>query len=364
MPNPNKKLVAIDAHKRTCTAVVFENFEPVGKPKRFLSTAKNLEDLARQNPDAHFALEACSVQEWMIDTLRAAGVTADAYTPPKKELKGKKSDPQDALRLGRKVLLQDVNVVRVPTPEERRVRDRVRQRQYLVAERVRFLNRIRHALNRRGLQLKAADEGDESDDADVEKAPGILQIEGRRQVLDALPDLAEEYAILDVFTERLNALDKEMPRLGKGIREVQLLRSIPGFGPVIALAFHAETGPVTRFPKAANLVSYYGLDPDGDQSGDTYVDKHRITHKGRAYLRGLMTQAAWSHVNFCAESDVAQKYHRMVQERGKLKGKAIIAVAAHLVRVGWTLLTENREFTLNRPARTGLAGTREGRRDG
>lgn len=366
MPNPTpKKLVAIDAHKRTCTAVVFEDYEPVGKPKRFLSTPKNLQDLAKQNPNAHFALEACSVQEWMIDTLRGCGVTADAYTPPKKENKGHKNDPQDALRLGRKVLLKDVNVVRVPTPEERRVRDRVRQRQYLVAERVRFLNRVRHALNRRGLRLKGADEGDELDDAILEKAPGILTPEGRRQVLDALPDLAEEYAVLDILTERLKALDKEMPRLGKGIPEVEILRSIPGFGPVIALAFHAETGPVSRFPKAGHLVSYYGLDPDGDQSGDTYVDHHRITHKGRAYLRGLMTQAAWSHVNSCPDSDVAQKYRRHVQERGKLKGKAIIAVAAHLVRVAWTLLMEKREFTLNRPARNGLAGTPEtGRRDG
>jgi transposase len=350
-------LVAIDAHKRTCTAVVFEDWNPVGNPVRFASTRENLRDLAKKNPTARFALEACSVQEWMIDTLRAAGVTADAYTPPKKESKGRKSDPLDALRLGRKVLLEDVNVVRVPTPEERRMRDRVRQRQYLVAERTRFINRIRHALNRSGVRLA----GEDPEEEDTEEADGkthsVLQPEGRRQVLKALPDLADDYAVLDVLTQRRKALDKELRNVGKDIPEVRILQSIPGFGPVISLAFHVETGPVTRFAKASRLVNYYGLDPTGHQSGDTYVDHHQISRKGRSYLRGLMTQAAWVHVRWCPDGDVAQKYRRLAQERGKLKGEAITAVAAHLVRVAWTLLTEKREFTLNRPARTENAGT-------
>lgn len=352
-----RKLVAIDAHKRTCTAVVFEDWEPVGKPARFLSTRKNLEDLAKQHSDAHFALEACSVQEWMIDTLREAGANADAYTPPKKESKGRKSDPLDALRLGRKVLLQDVNVVRVPTPKERRLRDRIRQRQYLTAERTRFLNRIRHALNRSGVRLTGVDSDDEDTEDANGKAPPILRPKDRAQVLQTLPDLADDYAVLDVLTQHRKALDKELRHLGRDIPEVQFLQSIPGFGNLIALAFHVETGPVTRFPKASRLVNYFGLDPTGHQSGDTYVDHHQISRKGRSYLRGLMTQAAWAHVRSCPESDVTKKYRRLANERGKLKGEAITAVAAHLVRVAWTVLTDKRAFTINRPARRETAGT-------
>lgn len=342
-----QKLVAIDAHKRTCTAVVLDGWDPVGKPQRFPSTVENLRKLAREHPDAHFALEACSVQEWMIDTLREGGVDAQAYTPPKKQRKGKKSDPRDALRLGRKVLLQDVNLVRVPTPEERRIRDRVRQRQYLVAQRTRFVNRIQHALNRRGLR-KPTDAGGPHADEEAEHA---VAMKHRDQALAALPDLADEYALVDALDERIQPLDKQVQRLGNGIHEVELLKSIPGFGPVVSLAFHVETGPATRFPKAASLVNYYGLDPEGDQSGDTYIDKHQISKKGRSYIRGLLVQAAWSHVRWCPESDISQKYHRLAAERGKLKGEAIVAAAAHLVRVAWTMLIEDRAFTLNRPAR-------------
>ena len=63
------------------------------------------------------------------------------------------------------------------------------------------------------------------------------------------------------------------------------------------------------------------------------------------------------HVRCWPDSDVSQKYRHLALERGKLKGQAITAVAAHLVRVAWTLLTEKRGFTMNRPARDRLAGT-------
>lgn len=338
-----QKLVAIDAHKRTCTAVVFQDHEPAGKPVRLLSTRPALERLANDHPEAHFALEACSVSEWMIDTLRDAGVTAAAYTPPKRRGKAGKSDPKDAARLGRKVLLGDVNEVHVPTPEHRALRDRIRQRHYLVQQRVRFINRIKHTVNRRNLELPKTETG--------RRPRNVLRQDVRQRLLEKAPDLAEEYAIADALTTRLKALDKEVPKLGEDIHEVQLLRTIPGFGPVIALAFHVETGPITRFRKAGNLVSYYGLDPTGVQSGDSYVDHHRISRKGRNYLRTLLVQAAWVHVQSCPDSDLTAKYRRLAGERGKVKGKAIVAVAAHLVRVAWTLLREDRPFKLNPPAR-------------
>lgn len=338
-----QKLVAIDAHKRTCTAVLFEDHKRKGKPIRVLSTRPALQRLAQDHPDAHFALEACSVSEWMIDTLRDAGVTAQTYTPPKRTRKGRKSDPEDAARLGRKVLLGDVNEVYVPTPEHRALRDRVRQRHYLVEQRVRFINRIKHVVNRRHLELPKTETG--------HRPRNVLRQDVRQALIEQAPDLTEEYAIADALTARLKALDKEVPQLGEEIRAVQLLRTITGFGPIIALAFHAETGPVERFRKAANLVSYYGLEPTGSQSGDTYVDHHRISRRGRNYMRSLLVQAAWIHVQKCPDSDVTAKYRRLVQDRGKVKGKAIIAVATHLVRVAWTLLREDRPFTLNPPAR-------------
>lgn len=351
-----QKLVAVDAHKRSITTVLFENGKPIGKPKRLPSSPAAFKTLALQHPDAHFAFEACSVQEWMIDVLREGGVTAEAYTPPKKEGKGKKSDPQDALRLGRKVLLEDVNVVRVPPPAERRVRDRVRQRVFLMQERVALINRLKHALNRWGFTPEPP--------APQAKTPSILDREGRAQVLRRFPDLEEEYILVDAFETRLKLLDKEMERLGKANPSVQILRTIPGFGPLVALAFQVETGPVARFEKANRLVSYYGLDCVWSQSGDTRVDQHHISRQGRNHMRGLLVQAAWIHVNACPNSDFAKKYHHLVNERGKLKGQAIIAVAQHLVRVAWTLLKENRPFTLNRPAQEGPCRAPEtGRRD-
>ena len=59
--------VAIDALKRTSTSLDLQDLNPVGKSVRIASAYENLDDLTKNNPDVLFALEACSIQERIID---------------------------------------------------------------------------------------------------------------------------------------------------------------------------------------------------------------------------------------------------------------------------------------------------------
>lgn len=77
----------------------------------------------------------------------------------------------------------------------------------------------------------------------------------------------------------------------RGSEEARLLETIPGVGPVLALAILAEIGEIDRFHSARHLSSFAGLVPSVSQSGATTKHGH-ITRQGSAWLRGAFIEAA------------------------------------------------------------------------
>jgi len=150
------------------------------------------------------------------------------------------------------------------------------------------------------------------------------------------------------------------------------LMQIPGFGPMAAEIVLGEVGDFTRFAESRQLVSYAGLDPRVQQSGDLRRGG-RISKSGRSQLRWIMVEVAWSHV--LAHGPEAGLYHRLLR-RGKEPGVAITALARHLLVIAHKLLTRDEPYR-GEPAGTylrklaTLAGARpveqrrqRGRKDG
>ena len=65
------------------------------------------------------------------------------------------------------------------------------------------------------------------------------------------------------------------------IREVQLLKSIPGIGDTYAAIIASESGDINRFPSAGNLASYGGVAPARYESG-TSVKRSKNEKTGTA----------------------------------------------------------------------------------
>lgn len=344
-----KPVVGIDAHKQTCTYVVRHWDELVEGPKTIPSTEDALRKLAREHAGHALVLEACGVQEWMLDVLRAEGADAVAIVPPKKESKDGKSDGKDADRIARKYLAGDVRVVYVPPPELRRVRDVVRAHEFLKVERISFNNHLKMHLNRWNFHTTKKE--------DAKRSPNAYSDEGRVQVLEAFPYLEYVYDAVDELEGHLDSLKEQIEELGAGFPEVKLLRSVPGFGPIVALALHVEIGDVNRFTSAEALVSYFGLDPVHSGTAGKTWDEHRISKKGLGYVRGLLAQAAWTHVRVCKKSDITLAYHDLVEKKGKEPVEAIMAVARKLVKTAYWLLKEQREFELSGPVRLAACRT-------
>jgi transposase len=93
-------------------------------------------------------------------------------------------------------------------------------------------------------------------------------------------------------------------------RELQLLRTLPGVGWVLAVVLGLELGDIARFPRAAQLAAYAGTPPRGHASGG------RI-HYGQ--LRGDINRyRTWA----CIEAANTAGVHRQARPPGHVRRRA------------------------------------------
>src|SRR5262245_53481710 len=136
--------------------------------------------------------------------------------------------------------------------------------------------------------------------------------------------VSQHLSHLDYLDETIDTLST---RIEEALRpfEVELSRldSIPGVGRRTAEVIVAEVGlDLTRFPTAANLVSWAGLGPGQHESagkrGSTRI------RPGNRWLRTALIKAA-SMAARTRDTALASRYHRIARHRGHKR--AVVAVA-------------------------------------
>jgi transposase len=339
-------VVSLDVHKNSCTYVAMHWDQILDGPKRIPTQRDALARLAGEFHDSVFVFEATAVSEWIHDVLKDAGVNVFVYKPYKRESRRDKSDPKDAIRGGMKYQVGELKEVHVPDHDVRPTRDQVRDRCFLAHVQTQFKNHIHGYLNQK-------DPARGRVPRDIEGST-VFTKRGREAVLRVFPELEASFEVYQELHRQLNAADNGLEKLASSLQPVQRMTSITGIGTITGLALYVEIVDPKRFPSAEAVVGYFGLDPVKDQSGDSEWDKHRISKEGRGYIRGLLVQAAWTHVTKCPESDISEKYYELAKKRGKQK--AIVATARRLLRTAYTLWKEDRDFAINGPAVPGLAG--------
>ncbi|MBD0376437.1 MAG: IS110 family transposase [Flavisolibacter sp.] len=104
-----------------------------------------------------------------------------------------------------------------------------------------------------------------------------------------------------------------------------LLRTVPGIGPLTAIALLSEVGDLRRFPSANHLCSYVGLVPSIYSSSDTVISRG-LTPRSKNLLRSYLVEAAWQAVRTNME---LQGYY--LSHKGKPANKRIVKVARKLL---------------------------------
>jgi transposase len=120
-----------------------------------------------------------------------------------------------------------------------------------------------------------------------------------------------------------------------------LLRSVPGVGPITAIALISELGPLDRFAKTNQLASFVGLTPRVNNSGERERTTG-ITYRSNKYLRTLIIEASWMAIR---KDPALMKYYTDL--RGRMMGqKAIVKVARKLLNRIRFVIKNKVEYTL------------------
>ena len=139
--------------------------------------------------------------------------------------------------------------------------------------------------------------------------------------------------MLDQLDASLVQFDQAVNEQAAANGDAVRLMTHPGIGPVTSLAFVLIVGPVARFERSKQLVSYLGLNPCEHSSGGKQK-LGAISKQGNPMLRGLLVEAG--HTAARMDPELRQDYQRLRLRRGGSVAK--VAIARKLaVRMYWML---------------------------
>jgi Transposase and inactivated derivatives len=167
----------------------------------------------------------------------------------------------------------------------------------------------------------------------------LIQVPALQLPVDQL--LASRRALLASQAE----LEREAKRLANADVRCELLQTMPGVGPLTALAFVAAMDGAERFSKSSSVGAYLGLTPRSHQSGDVSWTG-RISKTGDGIARALLYEAA-NVLMVRLKADIPLKTWALEQADRVGGKKARVALARKMAVILHRMLVDNAPF---RPA--------------
>lgn len=158
--------------------------------------------------------------------------------------------------------------------------------------------------------------------------------------------IACSFNCIRAFEKEQKALDRAIAETVAGLNptEFQILKSIPGIGPVYAAGILAEMGSIRCFNNNNALAKYSGIVWRDNQSGEFDSDDTPMIKAGNRYLRYYLIQAAGSVATYCPE--YTAYYNKKYAEVQKHQHKRALALTARkLIRLIFGLLDNNQLYS-------------------
>lgn len=270
-------------------------------------------------------IESGTHSRWVEALIEKAGQEAIVANPRKVRLishssnKGDRKDGEMLARLGR---LDPELLFPVTHRSETVQRDRtlLKARDQLVRSRTQLISHVRGTVKSFGSRIPRC-----SSQAFATRA-GLHVPSALRPALEPVLEM------IDQLTHRIQSYDREIEQAcQQRYPETELLRQIPGVGPVTALAFVVTLEDPQRWNKSRDVGPYLGLTPRRNQSGG-HDPQLRITKAGDRFTRRLLVTAAHYILGpFGGDCDLRRFGQRIASRGGKnAKKRAAVAVARKL----------------------------------
>jgi len=224
----------------------------------------------------------------------------------------------------------------VPGRETRRLREIVRQRVFLVRVRTMVKNRIHALLDRYHVPLPAV--------SDIFGKRGRDYLTKLELPATAQKLLRQDIVLLESLSREISATEQWLREAVRDDPRVNLLRTVPGLGDLLATVVALEIDRIDRFPTVAKLAAYAGLVPTTYSSGG-HTAHGKLMVQSNKWLRWALVEAAWIAVRL----DPYFRTHFAHRRAHKPAQTAIVASARRLLEVIWHMLNEDRCYQNRSP---------------
>jgi transposase len=336
--------VGCDAHRRYSQFAVLDQDGQLRQQTRVDHELGAIQAFLESLPEGTpVALETVGNWYWIADEIEAAGcLPLLTHAAKAKVMMGNvnKTDKLDAKGLAKLLHLDSLPTVWLPPGEIRDERELHRTRMALSKLRTALKNRIHATLAKYGITS--------TEHSDIFAGAGKVWL---KTTLSRLPPETGRCVAQEI--EALDGLQLQIAQLEERIRErvaltpsIQLLKTLPGVGNILAIVIEREIGSIDRFATPGQLASYAGLVPTVHASGG----KTRFGHMRKPsnqYLKWAFIEAAnvvvrHRHHPAWKTKYVCQVYDQVCQRKGH--PIAVGAVARHLAEAAFWILTRQQPY--------------------
>ena len=295
-------------------------------------------DFLASQPNCPVAMEACASAHWWGRGIMELGHEVRLVPPiyVKPFVKRQKNDASDAEAICEAATRPTMRFVPVKSEEQQSRCMVFRTRDLLVRQRTQTVNALRGHLAEFGI---IAPQGI----ANVERL--AISVAGASA---SLPEAVRDMAGL--LLEQIGRLNVKIRDLEKRIRtdagqdeEAKRLMSIPGVGPITAMAIQAFAPPMEGFGRGRDFSAWLGLVPRQHSTGGKQR-LGRVSKMGQRDLRRLLFVGAMAEIRWSVRRGVPEGSWLARMLARKPRRLVAMAMANRMARIAWALMTKKESY--------------------
>jgi transposase len=297
-----------------------------------------------EQPACIVVFEACGGAHYWAQEAQRLGHQAKLIAPQyvKPFVKRQKNDAADAEAIVIAAQRPEMRFVEAKSDEQiaRGVVFRARDR--LVRQRTEQINALRSVLYEQGRVFSKGIH-------QMKKVAELLQQADNGLLALVREECEELLASISDLTARIQAKTLKLKKLSEQSEISRRLQTIPGVGPLTAMAVEAFAPPMDIFRCGRDFAAWLGLVPKQHSSGGKErlgkVSKAGQVDIRRLLIIGAMTRIAWAGRKPCEDGSWLD---RMLKRKPKML--VAIALANKMARTIWAVLTKEEDY--RDPAKT------------
>ena len=299
---------------------------------------RRFSDFMASLPPAVVVMEACGGAHYWARAMIRFGHEVKLIAPQyvKPFVKRQKNDAADAEAIVVAAQRPEMRFVEPKTAEQQARAVLFRARDRLVHQRTELINALRAVLYEYGRVIPQGRH-------QLVRIEVILEEwfdEVPELVREECQDLLDQIALLTARVAERNAKIKTVSSKSDTARRLQ---TMPGVGPLTALAIEAFAPPMEHFRNGRDFAAWLGLVPRQFSSGGK-ARLGRVSKAGQADIRRLLIIGAMSRLNWLGRRTIAEGSWLARMMARKPRMLVAIALANKMARAIWAMLTKNEDY--------------------